>query len=409
MLRVSAIAGAAAVSMLAIAPTFAAAAPVSQATASGLTLGILGNPLSTGTVKATNDGTTETKTGQVNPPISVLNSQSIVKAGVVAQEAKASVTGDNGTSAACAGLAGQGATIAEVGDSSCLTGGNAVDLDLGNIDLTKVVVINPNSVLGPLSALNGLLGNLLAPVTTALSGALANTPLNGVGLSVGLGVTEARCTATPTALTGAANIGDIKVDLNLPAPVGKINLVTLPIQPDHPNTPDVNVDLTSLTTPLLNAIQAQLSTALNGVLDPANVLVKAVRDQILATVLPQLSSALAPLTTQILSLKLWQEDRTANTIDVKALQLKVLPALATAGVSSLASLDIGHVTCGPNGKRTVNPPTTTPTDGPPDVPTVVDSGVNGSNTARDVLTATAALMLLAGTAGLIGYRRMLTK
>jgi len=45
------------------------------------------------------------------------------------------------------------------------------------------------------------------------------------------------------------------------------------------------------------------------------------------------------------------------------------------------------------------------------VPTVVDAGLAGheSHTARNVLGATAALMLLAGTAGLLGYRRMLNK
>ena len=47
----------------------------------------------------------------------------------------------------------------------------------------------------------------------------------------------------------------------------------------------------------------------------------------------------------------------------------------------------------------------------PDIPTVVDSGLAGhaDHTARNVLGATAALLLLAGTAGLAGYRRMLNK
>ena len=42
---------------------------------------------------------------------------------------------------------------------------------------------------------------------------------------------------------------------------------------------------------------------------------------------------------------------------------------------------------------------------------MVDSGLKGheDHTARNVLGATAALMLLAGTAGLMGYRRMLNK
>ena len=79
--------------------------------------------------------------------------------------------------------------------------------------------------------------------------------------------------------------------------------------------------------------------------------------------------------------------------------------------SPLIGGTIGQVTCGPN-TAAAEPPTEEPEpENPeePEVPTVVDSGTagNGDNTAQIVLGATAGLMALAGTAGLIGYRRSL--
>jgi hypothetical protein len=73
------------------------------------------------------------------------------------------------------------------------------------------------------------------------------------------------------------------------------------------------------------------------------------------------------------------------------------------------------VTCGPNARIAPSGEAGSPnqpgTGNLPDIPTVVDSGMAGhaDHTATYVLGATAALLLLAGTAGLAGYRRMLTK
>ncbi|MCW2786143.1 MAG: hypothetical protein JWP74_2660 [Marmoricola sp.] len=407
VLRLSAIVGAVTVSALAVAPVFAAA-PVSQATAEGLSLGIAGSPTSIGTVTSTNDGTKETKTGVTNPPISLLKGQNILGLGVVASETSATVAANgDGISAACAGLAGNGATIAAVGDSSCLAGGHSIDLSLGNIDLSKLVTIDPASVLGPLAALNPVVTSLLSPITTALSNALKSTPLGETGLTADIGAIQASCNATPGAASGTANITDVTIGADLAGT--KVNLVTLPIHPAV-NGPDINVDLAGLIDDILAGIKAELHTALNGVLDPANALTDAIKNDVVDALVPKLNQALAPLTTALFSLKLNQQVSSAGAIDVKALQLKVLPGLSAAGIPALLSLNVGHVTCGPNTKVAA-PPTTTPTTptGHPKPPTVVDSGLAGHNTARDVLTATAALMMLAGAAGLIGYRRMLVK
>ena len=101
-----------------------------------------------------------------------------------------------------------------------------------------------------------------------------------------------------------------------------------------------------------------------------------------------------------------------RSVTATALKVKVLGAASPfLNGSGLIDGTVGKVTCGPNS-RVAAPPTENPTDNPtPSVPTVVDSGMAGhaDHTARNVLGATAALLLMAGTAGLVGYRRMLGK
>ena len=110
--RFAAVIGAATLSVIAVAPAMAAA-PVSQAGANAVTLSVAGNGQGSGDVIAKNDGSKETKTGDTAPPISVLGGQQLLNAGVLAQEATAR---SNGTSAACAGLAGNGGSVAQVGE-----------------------------------------------------------------------------------------------------------------------------------------------------------------------------------------------------------------------------------------------------------------------------------------------------
>lgn len=401
--------GAATVSMLAIAPVFAAA-PVSQASSNALTLSIAGNPISSGTVKATNDGDDETKTGETNPVVGVLGNQNLLNVGVLAQEAQAKVAGNgDGTSAACGGVAGEGAGFgANVGDSNCLTPGDPVGLSIANLDLTGSTVIDPTSAIGGLAALNPFLAQLLGPVTNALSSALA--PLGDTGLGGTLGAVYSHCTAVPGSAEGGANIVDSKLTLSIAG--NAIDLVNLPANPP-PNT-HVLTDLDAVLNAVLDGLRTNLNTTLDGLLGPVgDALIPAVQTNLVNTLVAQVADALAPLEENILDITLNKQTKTADTIEITALDLQLLPVAAQfIGGSSLVAAEIGTVSCGPNGKKVVDEPTPTPTDDPtPEVPTVVDSGVrgSGSNTARDVLVATGALMLLAGTAGLIGYRRMLVK
>ncbi len=125
--RFASVVSAATLSVIAVAPAMAAA-PVSQAGANAVTLSVAGTPNGSGDVTARNDGSTETKTGDATPPISVLGGQELLNAGVLAQEATA---GSTGTSAACAGLAGNGGSVAQIGYSGCLNPGDAVHANWG--------------------------------------------------------------------------------------------------------------------------------------------------------------------------------------------------------------------------------------------------------------------------------------
>jgi hypothetical protein len=394
--------------MLAIAPVFAAA-PVSQATSNALTLSIAGSPISSGTVKATNDGTTETKTGATNPLIGVLGNQSLLNIGVLAQEADAKVANNgDGTSAACGGLAGEGAGFAaNVGASNCLKPGTPVGISIANLNLTGATVIDPTSSIGSLSVLNPILSQILTPITSAISKALL--PLGATGLGGTLGAVYAHCTAAPGTAEGSANIVDSKLTLSV---AGKsIDLVHLPANPP-PNT-KVLTNLDVVLNTVLDGLKVDLNTTLNGLAAPLAAIVTTVQTQLVNTLIAQVASALAPLEQNVLDITLNKQTKTADTIDVTALDLKLLPAAAKFINGPLIGAQIGTVSCGPNAKKAVVTPTPTPT-ATPSVPTVVDSGLTGmssqtDNTARDVLIATAALMMLAGSAGLIGYRRMLTK
>lgn len=408
VLRFGAIMGTVTVSMLAIAPVFAAA-PVSQASSNALTLSIAGSPISSGTVKATNDGDTETKTGETNPLVGVLGNQSLLNVGVLAQEAQAKIAGNgDGTSAACGGVAGEGAGFAaNVGDSNCLTPGDPVGLSIANLDLTGSTVIDPTSLLtGPLAPLNPFLAQILGPLTSAISSALA--PLGNTGLGGTLDAVYAHCTAAPGTAEGGASIANAKLTLSLAGT--DVDLVNLPANPP-PNT-HVLTDLDVVLNTVLDGLREDLDTTLTGVLAPLGAVIVALQDNLVDSVVAQVADALSPLEDNILDITLNKQTKTADTIKITALDLQLLPAAAQFTGSSLVAAEIGTVSCGPNGKKTANPPTDDPSDDPtPETPTVVDSGVagQGGSTARNVLLATGALMAMAGTAGLIGYRRMLVK
>jgi len=436
VLRFGAVIGAVTVSALAVAPAFAAAA-TSQATAQSLQLSIGGQTAISQKITATNNGTTESRNDASTVPLiaDLLTGNNVLGAGVAPQDAHANT---DGTSYACAGLAGTGGGIATVGHSSCdVKTGQPLTLGLGTINLDLVSILGSQGALtGPLSnALSGLtlpVGTALDDVVTQLRTGLADTPLGQIRLDGALSVIEGTCTANPDAANGDAEVldtsGDRKIPIRVTLPNASggtqtLNLADLdvPLNP-RPGGYDLLVNLDDITAALFTAIEGEVDTAVGGAIsklnDPLKTLLGTVQDQIVTQLVNATrAQLLQPLSDNLLKVILL--DRTygdgGRSVDVKALRAEVLPAAAQVSGASLISGTIGHVTCGPNTRATAD--TGSSNAGSPhkpklpDVPTVVDSGVagHGDHTAQVVLGATGALLLLAGTAGLLGYRRMLGK
>ncbi|RNM13620.1 hypothetical protein EFL26_11500 [Nocardioides pocheonensis] len=417
-MRFAAIIGAATVSALAVAPAFGAAA-TSQSSAQSIDLTLAGHTLIAQKSTAANDGTTEKRSDNDTIPnlVGALPDNTLLKAAVLPQLARAKA---DGTSFACAGLASDGdggPGVVTVGNESCdLKGSGAIPLSLGHLALGDVVV-NSGALGDALAPLLNQLGGPLNQVVTQISAALNGTPLGQIGLTGNLGVISAVCSANPDAATGDATLADSAIRLSLPGQE-PITLVNLPV---HPNENQKVVgDTKGATTMITDALSTYLSTIIQKQFagTPLATLPSTVQAQILNQVL----DGLKPLTDAVaqylaeITLRETTHGDNGRSIDVTALHAEVLPALKQQAGFDLVEGRIGRVTCGPNTRATAETPATptqhvkTPTK-LPHVPTVVDSGLAGheDHTARNVLGATGALLLIAGTAGLVGYRRMLGK
>ncbi|HEX2896020.1 MAG TPA: hypothetical protein VHO29_18595 [Marmoricola sp.] len=417
--------GATTVAALAVAPAFAAAG-TSQATAESLNLSLAGHTLIAQKVTAANDGTTETKSDNSTIPnlVGVLPDNSALKAAVLPQQAGAN---PDGTSYACAGLASDGnggPGVVTVGKESCdLKGSGAITLNLGQLTLGKALLTDKTALSDAISQIPGLqaaLDNAFGSLSAAvdkISTQLGATPLGQIGLVGNLGVISGVCQANPDAATGDATVADSAIQLALPGQQ-PITLVNLPVHPQE--NQKVFGDTKGATTMVTDALTTYLSTFIQGQLagTPLATLPSTIQTQVLNQVL----DGLKPLTDAIaqylaeITLRETTHGDNGRSIDVTALHAEVLPAVKQQVGSDLVEGRIGRVTCGPNTRITapsapvaqVKPPKAAAL---PKVPTVVDSGLAGheDHTARNVLGATAALLLLAGTAGLAGYRRMLHK
>ncbi|MFT4264704.1 MAG: hypothetical protein QM572_15060 [Nocardioides sp.] len=410
---------------LAAGPAFAAD-PVAQATASALTLGIAGTPASTGTYAVQNDGTTQTTSGSNSPALPVVTGQSALATGTLAQDATTTISNGDGNSAACSGLAGPGATLASVGNGqSCLTGGNTLALNVASVDLSGLQIVPDDFAGGALSGLTSVLNDALSTVTSQLTGPLQTLvdALGGSPVTLGLKTIEGDCQATPTSATGSAVIAGLGLSIALPDPIGTI---TVPIDlGTAPNTKvltglDGVVDaintalkntlsdtLTGSTDPLVTAALAALSPVTGGVTQTIDLL----NTNLIAAIAPQL----APLEENILDGTINKQTYpAANAIDVTALDVQVLPAASAFTGASLASVSIGNVTCGPNGRvatttTTTDDDDTTTTTTSTSTPTSVTSGLGSLEDAPSgwSLAGLGGLVVAGLTAGVVGFRRSL--
>lgn len=380
----------------------ASAEPISHAEATAVRGAVAGQPADSGTVKAVDEGGGVQVTGTTNPSAAVLGNQRLLNVGVLAQEATAGVSDGTGTSAACAGVAGNGGSVAQVGASRCLTPGQPVGLSIANLDLTGAVVADPASSLAPLNGLQPVVDQLVGPVTQAVSQGLA--PLGDTGLAGTVGAIEARCAATGGGVDGSSHITDGRLTLSLGG--AQVDVLDLPVHP-APNT-ELFVNLDQVATTVLDGVRTQLTQTLDGQAAPLAAAIDPVQQQVVDGVLAQVGPQLEPLSDNVLKVVLNKQVRTADSIDVTALSLEVLPAAAQLADAPLATVDVGHVACGPNGrvvevaKAAPAAPATTSKERPR-VPTVIASGVAGEPEPwYGGLAGPAAVVLVAAGVGALG-------
>lgn len=379
-----------------------AAEPVAQASATALRLSLGGTPTDSGTYTVTNDGERETTTGSNEPAISALGGQSFIQAGTLSQDADTVIRDQRGFSAACAGLAGDGATLVEVAEGGCLVPGENLALDAGSADLTGIQILGDQFPQELQDALQPVLDPLLAGLTTALQGVLEG---GDIALGLDLGAIQSFCTAEPGTAAGDSDLTDASLFATLGGT--RIDLVEFPTNPP-PNT-KVVTDLGVVVQEVLDALRTEFETAIDGALGPLTAVID--EAEVLAEALGQVGEQLAPLEENILDITLnKQEFPTEDSIIVTALDLNLLPAAETAGFE-LLSAQIGESACGPSS-RVAADPTPTPDPTPQPVPTSVPAGVESAGQSDGGLgaggnLALLALVALSAGAGVASYRRSL--
>lgn len=407
LVRAAAVGGTATLALTMAAPGYAATI-VGQSSAAALEVSIAGEGSDSGRVTATVDSDGEESVeGQTNPPIDVLDGQRLLNLGVLAQEANAFLDGPAGISEACAGVAGEGGAVAQIGDSGCLTPGQPIAVSIANLDLTGVRLADPDSPLAPLNQLGDPLSEqLVGPVTKAVSDGLSE--LGTVGLGGTLGAVQARCEARPGTAEGSATL----VNSQLTADVNGTEVVLLdfPANPE-PNT-EVVTDLDEVVNLLLEALATDLNNSLDGAfagLDPA--LVQPVQEKIVADVVGQVANELEPLEDNVLRATLNKQTTTGDgQIDVTALDLTVLPGAQDSPLAApLIEAAVANVTCGPNGFADTATTAGAPAEPAkpaqpalPAVPTAVDSGAEG----QDGALLGGVMLAVAGAVAATGYRRI---
>lgn len=406
-LRFASVVGVVTVSAIAVAPAIAAA-PLSQAGANAVTVAVAGNEQGTGNVTATNDGTGEQKTGETAPSIPVPGG-GFFAGGVAAQEATASAEGGTGRSAACAGIAGDGGTIVNIGESKCLSPGDQITGSLASLSagalIDTALAPFPAEITGPLAPLVGGLDQ----VTTAVDDALADTKdqFGEMGLVSAAKAISGQCTAGPGGAEGSANIVDGAIRIS--GGGQNITLLQLPVNPP-PNT-HVVTDLSKVLTSVITALRTNLNTSLNGAGAPLNAILDPIQEQVVNNVVTQVEAQLAPLEENVLDITLNKQERPEpGAIRVNAIDLQLVPAAAAQIDASLASVQLGNVVCGPSGR--VAQAAAAPEQAPAAaLPTAVSAGLEtapgahapGDDSHNGIVLAALAIMLAGGTA-LVGIR-----
>ncbi len=289
-LRFASVIGAVTLSAIAVAPAIAAA-PVSQAGANAVTVAVAGNAQGTGDVTATNDGTTEKKTGESAPQVPVPGG-GFFTGGVAAQEATATAPNGAGHSAACAGLAGDGGSVVNIGESKCLSPGNQITGSLATFDpgalIDTALAPLPPELTGPLAPLTGGLDSANDAIADALSA--TEDQFGEMGLVSSVKVISGQCTAGPGGAEGSAH-DRRRRDPGERRRSGH-HAVEAPVNPP-PNTHLVT-DLSQVLTTVLGALRTNLNESLDGAGAALNLVLDPIQEEVVDNVVTQVEAQLAP-------------------------------------------------------------------------------------------------------------------
>lgn len=412
LVRAAAAAAAVLVTGMAAGPAMAAGT-VSRASGNAVQLTLLGNTQGTGTFSATNDGHREHTSGSNQPALTLLRGQDLVSAGTLFQDATAQVAGHTGTSAGCAGLAGDGATLVAIGDSRCITPGQNLQLDLGKVELAKLVanvnIVDNEQLDDALAGPQQQLADKLSPVLTQLNAALdeAGSQLGDAGLFLAADAVQGVCHTSGGTASGSADLAHVDLYAVLPGQPEPVYLAKLPVDP-APNT-RVPVQLDSLLDAVVDALKTNFAAIAQGNLSALDQALDPVQQQLVDGAAAQIAPQLKPIGDNLVNLTLNEQSRpAAGSIAVTALDLNVLPAANEQAGMTVFNLKVGNVTCGPNGAITEAPtvPRTKP-QAHPRVPRSIPAGeADVPGGASRLATAGLGVLLLASAgAGIVTYRR----
>ncbi|GAB7047593.1 hypothetical protein [Catenuloplanes indicus] len=225
-----------------LATIFGAASPAmadtSNAYAQALSTTLVGGVLGARTTPAqvANDGTQPVQTSTGNPTL--IGGQSILKAGVLVQQATA---WPEGRDAACAGVAGNGGVVAIGNDGTCtVSGSGGVSLELLNVLGLGSVTLKADAITSECYATS--LGDLRAKST------LANLRLE---TKTALGTTTTTSLAGQTGPNTGVNVGGL---------LGLGNIATLLINEQHTDATNNSASATALRIGLLGTTGVLSST-----------------------------------------------------------------------------------------------------------------------------------------------------
>lgn len=320
--------------------------PQAKASSVALTVNVSDKvKVDTGRYTATYNGKKTVNSGTNKPALPLLASdQQLLSVGIFAQDAAAALQNGTVYSGACSALAGKGATLVAIGDgSSCVKPGEAVTVNLAELDLQKLGATTDYLLNDESKSVHVKLGPVNDLVQTVVSGVL--TKVGGLSVGVDLDAAESTCMAQGTEFKGKTQLKNAAVTVNVPGK-GDIKVADLPANPKKNTT--VVPDLSPVTDAVLGRVDTLLQSGLKSKIAPG-VLDVSIRIDLIERIKEQLAVLLKGLETDLVKLTLNKQDKTAKSLEVSALDINVLDAVKKVGAPTAAKVAIGTSTCGTNG------------------------------------------------------------